>query len=195
MKKKKGSAILGVTVIFSITLVLILITFAISINIIRNQSEIVSDDIVCSELAAFKHIDKLELGASENIDKLIITEHEKAFDTFKEYLKLNLGLDDSFKPLSEYSFIKGKVDILSFKIYNVKENEIEIITYNDSGSSPVKEKKDNKDNEKKIITPKGNEVESTTIHAKIGFHIKPMFLGEKYVTKFEETDIVVNGGD
>ena len=191
MKKKEGSTIIGVTVIFSITLMMVLITFALSINIIQNQSETVSDDIVCSELAAFKHIDKLELGGSEKIDRLIINEHEKAFDTFKDYLKTNLGLDYSFYPISDYNFIKGKVDIIAFKIYNVDGNDVEIITYSDS--NPEKTTEIKRGGNGVVVTPKGNIVNHTTINAEIGFHIKPMFLDEKYVTKMEETDILVEG--
>lgn len=188
MKKKDGSIIEG-TVIFLITFIMLIVIFAIDINILQSQSEIISDDIISSELAAYKHIDKLELGASEGIDIVIITDHGSSFETFKEYLKINLGLDDYFNPISEYNFIKGNVDILSFKIYNVKGNDIEIISY-ESNSVTIK----NEVNSKGLITtPKGNIVENTTIHAEIGFNIKPMFLNEKYITKSEETDILVSG--
>lgn len=192
MNKKDGSIVVEVTVIFSITLILILVVYATTIGIIRNESEIVSDDLISSELAAYKSIDTTELGASQGLDTVIITNHEDAFNVFKEYLKLNLNLDDSFKPINEYNFIKEKVDILLFTIYNVKNNDVEIITYNTDGYTVSFEQ-----GKRGIITtPKGNKVINTTIYAEIGFYIKPMFLEKKYIVKSEETDILVsNEGD
>lgn len=186
MNKKEGSAVVEATVIFSITMILILVIFTITIGIVQNQSEMVSDDLLSSELAAYKHINKKELGASQNIDIVIINEHKNAFDTFKEYLKVNLGLNELFVAANEHNFIKGKVDILLFKIYNVKGNDIEIITYT-SDSVTIKSEPNGLG---KIETPKGNVVMNTTIYSEIGFYIKPMLLNKKYVKRNQETDIV-----
>ena len=186
MRKKRGSLLVESTVVFSLVLMMLLIIYLTSLGQIKAESEMVSDDLVSSELAAFKNIDKANLGASANLNEIVISEPEEAFQTFKKHLKLNLNIDDSFYPRNKFNFIKSKVDILVFKIYNVRDNkDVEIYSYENGHFT--KEKKANGRNVE--ITPKGNKVENTTIYAKIGYKINPIFKEKKYVISEEEVDI------
>ncbi|WP_143315244.1 hypothetical protein [Clostridium sp. HBUAS56017] len=197
MKKNRGSIIVESTLIYGIVFILILIAYLTSISIVKTEAEMTSDDVISSELAVYKDINFDLLARSNDLKLLVITDKETALKTFQIYLQENLNLKEDFKPKSEnYNFIKSRVNIESFIIYNVYENGIEIFKYEEKFNSEKKEMIGvwDKEQERKakgtVITPKGNTVEHTTIYAKIGFTINPIFKSKNYVTVEEESDIL-----
>ncbi|SMC29003.1 hypothetical protein SAMN02745134_03750 [Clostridium acidisoli DSM 12555] len=185
MKKKDGGIIVEVTVFFMLMIVMILIVFITSLGQVKAESEMVNDDLGTSELAAFKDIDTDVLGKSQNLNELVITDYNTAFQTFETYLKENLNVNDSFNPNSKANFIKSKVTISDFEIYNLYGNDIEVITYKNGSFSKVY----NNNAKGTIKTPKGNIVNYTTIYAKIEFDINPIFNVKKHVICEEESNI------
>lgn len=186
MKKKDGSIVVEVTIIFMLMMIMILIIYCVSLGQVKAESEMVNDDIAASELAAFKNIDNDVLGKSNNLNEIIITNYQETFDTFQSYLKENLNINDEFMPNSKANFIKSKVQIVDFRIYNVRGNDVEVITYN-NGSFTIDDT--NKNKKGTIKTPKGYTVDYTTIYAKIGFDINPIFNEKKHIVSEEEANI------
>lgn len=185
MKKKNGSMIVEVTVVFMLMTVMILIVLVTSLGQVKVESEMVKDDLGTSELAAFKDIDTDVLGKSQNQNRLVITDYNKAFETFRNYLQENLNLDDNLYPASKANFIKSNVSITDFIIYNVYDNDVQVIAckngsfvesynYNAKGT---------------ISTPKGNIVKYTTLYVKIQFDINPIFNVKKHIISVEEANI------
>ena len=182
LKKKKGELIIQSTVTYTIILVITMIVYVMTYGIIMNQAEMSSDDLISSELAVYKEINMEELGKSDELRKIIISDYETAFTTFKEYLCINFNLDEELQPRDQYNFIKSAVKIEEFIIYNVYQNSVQTISY--TGNSEVNEDRFSDtgfiENVKgQVISPKGNTIENTTIYAKISFNIKSIFNKEK----------------
>ena len=191
LKKKKGELILQSTITYTITLILAMIVFTMSYGIIMTEAEMCGDDLISSELAVYKDIDMEELGKSDELRKIIITDYEKAFQTFNEYLCKNLNLDEDLNPrYIEYNFIKSRVNIDSFIIYNVYKDSIQTITYNGSHDNKFTDTGFIENAKGSIISPKGNTIENTTVYAKISFNIRTIFNNEKTVSIEEESDIL-----
>ncbi|MBE6049528.1 MAG: hypothetical protein E7214_02420 [Clostridium sp.] len=186
MRKKEGTFLVAATVIFSITTILILITYVVTLNIIRDEAEMASDDLVSSELAVYKDIDMPAMGKSGKLNLIKISKYEDAFKTFKRFLKNNFNLDENLTALNKANFIKGKLKIESFIIYNVIDDDVEKIEYKDGKFSTTKET----NGRNGVVTPKGNLVENTTVYAKVSFDINTMFKKKKKVELEEETDIL-----
>lgn len=190
MKKKQGSMIVEGTIVFMIIIIMILIIYSFTYSAIKAESEMVFDDLVTSELAVFKNVDLIELSKSKNLDLLIINEKEQALETFKEYLKINLNLNDDFTPTNSENYISGKVGIDEFTIYNVYDsdigggNNVKIWSWSEKGG--IKEDVGVKG---VLKTPNSKTVENTTIYAKISLGIKMPIVHEVTVHPSQTVDI------
>lgn len=185
MKKKKGSLISFSTGMFAIILSILIVLFAFTLYSINAQSEIVKDCLTSTNLAVFKELDLKVLGEDEKT--IIISKPFEALNTYKKHLKNNLQLDNNYKSKNQISFIKDKVKIVKFKIYNVKNNDVEIYDVNpDTGSYTLNKIVGGKG---KIKTERGNIVNETTVHSQISFNIDTMFGKEQNVTPSEDSDI------
>lgn len=181
MKKKEGSIsefCIGGMAIFIIAIVLVTIFKLKEIDITRN---LVEDGLALSNLAAAT-IDIKEYGTS---NKIINNDFNKSYNDFLTSLKYNLNLDDNYNP-KKNKFIKSKVTVDDFKIYNVIGNDIEV---NSRSSSGVK---------KDLIvngygtakTPDGVLIKTTTIYSKISFDIKSLLNKETYrVAREKSVDV------
>jgi uncharacterized protein YpmB len=185
MEKKQGSIVVEATIFFLIISLFIFLFYITGLQQAKAEREMVSDDIISSELATFKDIDTIKLGQSQNLDLLVITDDDKAFESFKRYLQINLNLDDSFQP-TDANFIKSKVNIDDFYIYNVYDTYIEVCHLNSSGSF---DKKSIAKNTGAVRTPKDTEVTATTIYCKISFEIEGLFSSKVKVSTSEQVDI------
>ncbi|MBE6047151.1 MAG: hypothetical protein E7213_01880 [Clostridium sp.] len=205
--KKKGTVAVFATVVFTITTIIIFIVYIVTLNIIQDEAEMSSDDLVSSELAVYKNINLRSLGESKNLDLLVFSDDSeqilKPYITFIEFLMKNFNVNEKLQPIYKVNFIKGQINVKEFIIYNVMENEIEEINYKnvlncttsdlngflENKSNPCTITKHKIDIEE-VKTPKGNVVEHTTIYAKISFQIETLFRNSKTVNLEEETDIL-----
>lgn len=134
----------------------------------------VEDALAASNLASAV-IDLEEYGKSHEI---YIEDVEKAFRMFREALICNLKLDDYLNTTNQ-NFLTGQVMIKEYRIYNVKNGQVEAWLLNGSGEvisctwGKVGE----------ITTPDHVYVESTTIYSKITYQVEGLagqeFAGEK----------------
>ncbi len=189
MDKKSGSIIVEATVFFLIISLMIFIFYITALGQARTQREMVSDDLVSSELAAFKDIDMEKLGESDDLTLIVVTDPEASFETFKHHLKYNLNIDDNFKPRSEFHFIKSKVNLDDFYIYNVYGEDVEFLKLNSSGGFDKTTVTNGKGT---LKTPSDKAIEATTIYAKISFEVESIFNNKVMVSTSEEVDIAKN---
>lgn len=181
MSKKDG----GITIFISLIaffIVTICICFSFTIRKLDFTRNYIEDGLVASNLAAAT-IDLKEYGTTKNI---INNDFEKSFRDFSNSLKVNLDLDEKY--ISKNKIIDGSIKVDIFRIYNVKGEDIEIIT-KDNGQ--FKKYKYN-NSVGKISTPDGVIIKNTTIYSKISFTIKTIFNQEKYVSKENSVDITNN---
>ena len=193
MNKKEGSSLVEFTVIFTILFILILIVYAMRLSCIKSEAEMTHDDLLSSELAAYKEIDLDKLGRSDDLKLIVFSDYNAAYNTFKEYLHYNLNLDENLNPKDKkFNFIKSRVNIEQFIIYNMEGNDIHRIILQENNSGGVNIVSDDliKDGKDKTKTPCGKIVESTTLYAKIGFDIERIFGQTQHVSIDEQTDII-----
>lgn len=188
LKKKKGDLILPVFAIFTFMLLFILFMFVFTKYKLTCQGEISSNALNSSNLAAFskKNIDVDLLSESPSKKLILIKDPNTALQTWEGHLKYNFSLDNNFEPKYKSNFIKSKVDIREFVVYNVNPITNNITTY-ELNTGTYGFKITNYPNGKgNITTPKGNKVNITTIHSKIGFTIETMLNNTKYVEISED---------
>ena len=141
----------------------------------------VEDALAASNLASAV-IDLEEYGKS---NRIYIADHKKAFQTFRESLICNLKLDDELYTTNK-NFLLGQVYIEEYRIYNVQEEQIEIMVFNNQGdiiSSSFGKKGE-------VSTPDNVTVETTTIYSKITYSVEGL-AGQLLVGKKEKSiDIV-----
>lgn len=160
MKKDKGIIEYSLSLIFLMMCILIiLLTFGYRRSIIERSY--LEDGLAASTLAAVI-IDTDAYGESE---ALIISDTDKAFLTFRQTLKTNLNLDDSFLPINK-TFMESQVRVLEFRIYNVKEGTVTETFYDEAGNKQMQVLTGS------VETPNHKTVESTTIYSKIEFDVK-----------------------
>lgn len=123
--KKDGHIAIGLLAAFLLILVVVIAMFGIEIFFLNLKAEKTQDDIVLSNLASYKDIDKLGLAESTKIFR--IGDPNAAFNTFKFYLEKNMLLDSNLNGLN-HSIAVGKVNIKQYIIYNIAGNTAQIYT-------------------------------------------------------------------
>lgn len=192
LKKKKGTLAAGIFGLLVVFLIFIMFNFIIAKYAIVTESEIVHDSLVSSNLAALssKDLDLDLLG--ENLDKKIveIKDPNVVFQTFQKHIKNNLGLNDDYSPKNK-GFIKSKINVKNFTIYNVNAATNDVIVYTLNTSTMAFSSKDYPGGKGNLKTPKGNIVDKTTIHSTIDFSIEIIFGKIKNVEVSEDTGTVM----
>lgn len=135
---------------------------------INIKAERAQDDIVLSNLSAYKDIDLKALGDMPPIIK--ISEPLKAFQTFNTYLKKNMYLDENMNG-TDRSVAVGKVNIESYIIYNVSGYSVQILNYNSSADN-FNETIVNDIRLNPVYSPSGNRIVKTSIYTKLSFNVQ-----------------------
>lgn len=134
----------------------------------------VEDALAASNLASAV-IDLEEYGKNHRI---YIRDVNKAFQMFREALICNLKLDDDLNTTNN-NFLIGKVFIKDYRIYNVRDDLIDILIFNNLGEISSY----TTGNTGEVFTPDNVCVETTTIYSKISFQVEGLagreFVGEK----------------
>lgn len=189
LKRKKGDGLLPIFIIFTFFLIIILVDFEFTKYKLVSEGEVCSDKLISANLAPLNppniNLDLLSQSPSKKV--IMIKDPNSALETWEKHLKYNFGLDDNYEPKSNTSFIKSKVDIKRFIIYNVnvQTNDVTVYTFNtDTHEFDIEDHPNGKGN---LSTPKGNKVQVTSIDTDIGFTIDTMFNNTKYVEVSEDS--------
>lgn len=168
MKKKKGHAAVYVSVgILALGLISLIASTVLTLQKSDLQSQKIQNVLKHATLAAAIY-DTKQYGTDHSI---VITDVNTSYNEFLKSLKESMYLDDNMNSLDK-GYTKGKVKVEKFIIYNVKGNDVEVITKGSIGESKVLYK----DQKGKIKTPGDIIVDKTMIYSKINFTIT--ILGE-----------------
>lgn len=160
MRKDKGLIEYSLSLIFlMICIFVVLLVFSYRRSIVEKY--FVEDALAASTLAA-AIVDTDIYGETED---LIISDTDGAYLAFKQTLKTNLGLDDSYMPTNT-TFMESSVDILEFRVYNVKDGLVTETLYDAHGNKQIQVIGSG------ALTPNNKVVESTTVYSKIEFDVK-----------------------
>lgn len=181
MKKDKGAIEYSMSIILLMISVL-LILFCFRIRSARVEKVYLEDGLASANLAAAV-VDTDIYGETE---KLFISDTSGAYERFKKSLKTNLNLDNGFMPENTF-LMENPVEILEFRIYNVDEDMVTCVVYDEHGSRSTESS-----GLSHTVTPDGTEVESTTIYSKIEFDVKGFLNQRNRLTLENSVDVVKN---
>ncbi|MEG1482879.1 MAG: hypothetical protein RSA57_03685 [Cetobacterium sp.] len=155
---------------------------AVKMNILTTMAEDIQTDLILSNSAVYKHIDKKALGDLE--PKLIISDYTAAYNGMKEYLIYNMELSNNLEPKSD-AIIKGPIEIKDFIIYNIKGDKVDIVTLR-NGAFNV----ETKGISELVVTPNNHVVTSTTVTTTIEMDIQNMFGRVERQSISVDTDLI-----
>ena len=183
-RKEKGSVEWVMGACFLLFLA-ILLTAVIQILVFQTAALYMEDALAASNLASAV-MDVEEYGISH---KVKIEDPQRAFFRYCYALKHNLQLDDNWEN-SNKAFLAGKVEILTYIIYNVTDTEVEMITVSKDGNMQSA-----RGEKGRVVAPDGNLVERTGIYSEIAYPVKGMLGVEVQAHKGKLVDIVVRERD
>lgn len=147
---------------FLFLLILLVAMFQFKAYVYMAAGAYVEDALAVSDLASAL-IDVEEYGRSHTIQ---IADTEAAFRIYRDALWRNLALDDTGQS-SATELLVGNVQICEYIVYNVQDNQVQIIGYDGEGKCT----QENTGIRGAVYTPDGKLVEHTTIYSRIGFQV------------------------
>ncbi len=165
-------------------LVLVVVLFQIKLLQYQTIGAYVEDSLTASGLAAAV-IDVREYGRTHTI---LVESPAGSFEKFKEALRYNLKLDEELRSTNE-EVLKGKVDILTYQIFNVCGDVVTVYHFREDGSLLSTESIALA----QAYLPDGNKVETTAVYSKVGFYVAGLNGGWIYATKEKAVDIKGEG--
>lgn len=168
---------------FLLLLVVLLVGYAGRVSAIQATGDF-TEDALAGALLSAAIVDVEEYGKSGVIR---IADAGRAYGLFADSLRFNLQLEEGNYSTKE-ELLYGRVSVLSFEIYNVRNDEVECVRVEDG--KEIYRELVGKCGEAR--TPDGTIVENTTLYGKIGFFVKGMFSDSIYATKEKSIDIVRN---
>lgn len=181
---KKSGKIQIVLAIYLLVILMIMVMVYMQIEQFKTTRAYMEDALAASNLASAV-IDIEEFGTTNNI---VIASPEEAFAIYKEAIRFNLNLDDEWEcPNKE--LISGPVRILTYIIYNVRDQDVEIYTYDENGNLIYQ---DIPDGLGSVISPNGITIENTSIYSSIGFPVDAIWGIQVDAVKDNLADIVKN---
>lgn len=162
-EKGQVSWVLG---LFMLLFLAILLCMQLQLELYSASAGYLEDALALSNLASAV-IDVREYGSTH---KVRITDPEQAYDRYCQAVRENLGLNENYEA-ANYKLISGRVQILSYIIYNAKGQEVSVWERDDSGQ--IREWQGVLG---EVRTPEGQIVEKTGVYSKISYPVEG-FLG------------------
>jgi len=178
----------GVGDVFAIFAILSLVLSIVQMTVFKYSMAVtlesdIQTDLILSNTAVYKYVDLKSIG--DDNPRVIIKDHEGAYNEMLKHLKVNMSLDDNLRPRVEGS-LKGPIKVKDFTIYNFYGDIVEIITCDDGKFN--KEVKNSKTDS--IVTRNGYTVKSTMVTTTIQFNYENMFGRVQPLSISVDTDMV-----
>ncbi|MBQ7918951.1 MAG: hypothetical protein IJ324_03280 [Lachnospiraceae bacterium] len=161
-------------------IVLVAVLFQIKLLQYHAVSAFVEDSLAASNLASAV-IDVEEYGMTHNI---LVESPESAFSRYRKALIFNLELDENLY-CTNGEVICGKVDILSYQVFNVVGDTVWRYRFDESGRLLDTVALD----VEATFLPDGNKLETTSVYSKVGFYVMGLGGDTIYGTKEKSVDI------
>lgn len=181
MNSRKGQAEWMVGLFFTLFLT-ILLYVQLQIEAYRSASLYLEDALAASNLASAV-IDMEAYGISH---ELKIEDPWESYMLYKNALKENLGLDDSWESHNQ-ALISGRVEVETYMIYQVKGEEITFYRIDadgrmETGTGQLGD----------LAAPNGVLIESTGVYSEVSFPIKGFLGVTVQAHKGKLADVVIN---
>lgn len=171
-----------VTGLFFILFLGILLCGILQLDVFRASAVYLEDALAASNLASAV-IDVEEYGISHTI---LIKDPAEAYVIYLSALQGNLNLDEEWECPSK-GLIGGKVSVLEYTVYNVKDDAVEIYHYNENGQLTFSEGVLGS-----VQAPDGKWIESTSIYSEVTYPVRGIMGVETQARKSNLADIVAN---
>lgn len=168
--------------LFSLLFLGIMLCAVLQMDMYRSSSDYLEDALALSNLASAV-IDVEEYGISH---QLVISDPQQAYERYREAVKGNLNLDDSWQcPAGK--LISGPVRIVNYTVYSVMDNDVTVTSFDESGyMSRWSETLGS------ARAPGGIPIVSTSVYSEIAYQIDG-FLGTSVEAhKGKLVDVVAN---
>ena len=160
----------------------VLLCAFLQMEVFRSSSRYLEDALALSNLASAL-IDVEEYGISH---KLVIPDPQQAYERYKEAVKGNLNLNDSWE-CPAVGMISGPVSIVEYRVYNVNGNDVLVTQFDENGLiSSWQETLGN------AVAPNGVAVESTGVYSEIAYQVEGLFGVSVRAHKGKLVDVVEN---
>lgn len=172
-RKKKGSILPMIGGFLFIFVILVFLTCGLRKNITYSTVNRVDDGLKGAVLSGAT-ADLKAYGLNHDI---VVTDTDGSYARFLDCFKTNLGLADDFSA-PQSSVISSNITIDEYTIYNVRGNDIEIVSYSSNGVKSVQT-----GTVGSVETPNHVKVTTSTIYSAITFSVhglvsKTSFLGK-----------------
>lgn len=171
-----------VTGLFLILFLGILLCGILQLDVFRASAAYLEDALAASNLASAV-IDVEEYGISHAI---LIKDPDAAYEIYLSALQGNLNLDEAWECPAR-GLISGKVSVLNYTVYNVKNNGVEIYRYDENGQVQLSGGALGS-----VQSPDGKMIESTSIYSEITYPVRGIMGVEVQARKCNLADIVAN---
>lgn len=149
----------------------------------RAASLYLEDTLAASNLASAV-IDVQEYGISHSI---LIADPEEAFGRYRQAVMANLNLDASWTARAG-SLVQGKVGIVRYIVYNVRNEEVTVYHFDADGLMTQ-----SRETPGNVTAPNGISVENTAVYSEITFEVQGMFGGTVKAHKGNLADVSGQG--
>lgn len=168
---------------YDILFFIILVMVCMQLSLFRDTSTYVEDSLAASNLASAV-IDIQEYGRTHNI---IIAEPYHAYEIYQKALKDNLVLNDNWECPGKAA-ITGRIEILSYIIYNITGNKVDIYSYGKDGTghSTILNGLGT------VKAPNGQTIQSTSVYSKVAFPVDGIMGVHVDAKKDKLVDVVDN---
>lgn len=160
----------------------VLLCGILQLDVFRASAAYLEDALAASNLASAV-IDVEEYGISHAI---LIRDPEEAYAIYLSALRGNLNLDEGWECPAR-GLIGGKVRVLDYTVYNVKEDVVEIYHYGEDGQMIFSEGSPGS-----VRAPDGKWIESTSIYSEVTYPVRGIMGVEAQARKSNLADIVEN---
>lgn len=180
--KAEAGQLEWVTGLFFLLFLGILLCGILQLDVFRASAACLEDALAASNLASAV-IDVEEYGISHTI---LIKDPGEAYRLYLLALRTNLNLNEDWECPNK-GLIWGKVRIMDYIVYNVKEDEVEIYQFDESGQLFRSQ-----GSLGSVQAPNGKLIESTSIYSEAAYPVKGIMGVEAEARKSNLTDIVTN---
>ena len=166
-KKEQGFSEIVVSMFF-VVIVVICLSFALKIRMVRLTRANLEDGLTISTLSALIFdVDELSASGTACVDI------NKSYKAFVKTLKTNLDLDENMNAKNPVYY--RSIEIKDYIIYNVKENDITEIRYSSNGSNLNKVYVDGLG---KVVAQNGETITRSSIYVEVEISIEGFAGGE-----------------
>lgn len=182
IKESEAGQLELVTGLFFLLFLGILLCGILQLDVFRASAAYLEDALAASNLASAV-IDVEEYGISHAI---LIKDPDEAYDIYLSALQGNLNLNEQWECPAE-GLIGGKVSVLDYTVYNVKEDVVEIYHYDENGQMFFSD-----GSLGSVHAPDGKLIESTSVYSEVTYPVRGIMGVETQAHKSNLADIVAN---